>query len=153
MSETLNRRDMIKGAVLASAALGTTISATAVKASDDSHQHHHHHEHNKNKHVVKAAMKCLADGQACLDHCFQLFADGDTSVAKCAESVTEMISMVTALHQMASYRSTHLKSLAKVCAAVCKDCQKECEKHDEHVECKACAESCKDCIEACESIV
>lgn len=154
MPETLNRRDLIKSAMLASAAIGATVSAKSVIAGDDKHDHHAHHAKNKNTKVVDTALVCLKDGQACLDHCFILLKDGDTSMAKCAETVTEMLVMCDALAKMASYQSPHLKAFAKVCAAVCEDCKDECDEHaDDHVECKQCSESCEDCIKACENIV
>lgn len=153
MSQTLNRRQLIKGAVAASAVMGAALSTKSAIAGDDKHDHHAHHAKNKNKNVVEAALECQEDGQACLDHCFILLKDGDTSIAKCAETVTEMLVMCEALAKMASYQSSHLKDFAKVCAAVCKDCKDECEEHsDKHVECKECAESCEECIKACENI-
>ncbi len=75
-------------------------------------------------------------------------------MAKCAETVTEMLVLCDGLSKMASYQSSHLKKLAKVCVAVCKDCKYECEKRsDKHAACKACEDSCGDCIDACEKIV
>jgi Cys-rich four helix bundle protein (predicted Tat secretion target) len=139
------RRDLLKGAIAVSAA--TMISSTAQASSN------HHHHSNPNAGLVDTALDCLKTGQACLDHCFALFKQGDTSVADCADKVTEMLAMCTALSQMASYQSKHLASLAKLCAAVCKDCKKECDKHaKKHAACKACAESCEKCIKECEKI-
>ena len=153
MSQTLNRRDLIKGALAASAIAGSALSAKSAVAADDKNDHHAHHAKNKNENVVDTALVCMKDGQACLDHCFILLKDGDKEMASCAESVTEMLVMCDGLAKMASYRSPHLKDFAKVCAAVCKDCQDECEKHsDKHVECKQCADSCADCIKACDNI-
>ncbi len=150
MPQTINRRDLIKNAMAASVAIGATVSATSAISSEDRHKHH---SKNKNQDIIDTALICLKDGQACLDHCFELLKDGDTNIAKCAESVTEMLVMCDGLSKMASYRSPHLKDFAEVCAAVCKDCQKECEKHaDKHVECKKCAESCADCIDACKEV-
>ena len=153
MSQTLNRRDLIKGALAASAVAGSALSAKHAIAADDKNDHHAHHAKNKNENVVDTALTCLKDGQACLDHCFILLKDGDKEMARCAETVTEMLVMCDSLAKMASYRSPHLKDFAKVCAAVCKDCQDECEKHsDKHVECKQCEDSCKECIDACKNI-
>lgn len=152
MPQTMNRRNLIKNAMVASAAIGATLSAQAVSASEKKHDHSSHTK-NKNDHVIDAALSCLKDGQACVDHCFELLKSGNTSIAKCAETVTEMLVMCDGLAKMASYRSTHLKAFAKVCAAVCEDCKKECEKHaDKHAECKKCADSCGDCIDACKNI-
>ena len=150
MSQTFNRRDLIKNAVVASTVVGATLSAKSSLASESKH---HHHAENKNQTAIDAALHCVKSGQLCMDHCIELFKNGDTSVAKCADTVNEMLAMCTALSQMAAYRSSHLKDFAKVCAAVCEDCKKECEKHsDKHVECKDCADSCGDCIDACKNI-
>jgi Cys-rich four helix bundle protein (predicted Tat secretion target) len=137
------RRDLLKGAIAVSAA--TMISGTA--------QASNHHQSNPNAGLVDTALDCVKKGQACLDHCIKLFKKGDTSVADCADKVTEMLAMCTALSQMASYQSKHLAKFAKVCAAVCRDCKKACDEHaKKHAACKACAESCEKCIKACEKI-
>lgn len=143
-----SRRDLLKGAVVASA---TMASSTVFGSSD--HDHGSMHHNNSNTDLVDTALDCMKTGQACLDHCIDLFKQGNTSVADCADKVTEMLAMCNALSQMASYQSKHLAQVAKVCAAVCKDCKKACDKHaDKHQACKACAESCEDCIKACEKI-
>lgn len=141
-----SRRDLLKGAIAASAA--TMASGTVLAGTG--HQHHDHI--NSNTALIDTSMDCLKKGQACLDHCFELLKKGDNSIAECADKVNEMLVMCTALSQMASYQSKHLKELAKVCVAACKDCKKECDKHDKHAECKACSDSCADCIKACEKI-
>lgn len=138
------RRDLLKGAVVASAAMA---SGTVFGSSN------HHHHSNSNTELVDTALDCIKTGQACLDHCFELFKQGDNSVAECADTVNEMLAMCTALTQMASSQSKHLAEVAKVCAAVCRDCKKACEKHaKKHKSCKACAESCEKCIKACEKV-
>lgn len=111
--------------------------------------HSHMHHGNPNSAVIDTALDCLKNGQACLDHCIELFKMGDNSVANCADKVTEMLAMCTALSQMASYNSMHLAKFAKVCAAVRKDCKKACDKHKA---CKDCSDSCKKCIKECEKI-
>ncbi len=142
------RRDLLKGAVVATAAMATGASSSVMGSS-----HEHMHHGNPNTGLVDTALDCVKTGQACLDHCIDLFKMGDTSVADCADKVTEMLAMCNALSQMASYQSKHLAAVAKVCAAVCKDCKKACDKHaDKHEACKACAESCEECIKACEKI-
>ena len=140
------RRDLLKGAVVASATMAT---GTVFGSSGHDHMNHK----NPNSGLVDTALDCMKTGQACLDHCIDLFKQGDTSVADCADKVTEMLAMCNALSQMASYKSKHLAKLAKVCAAVCKDCKKACEEHaKKHKACKDCAASCDDCIKACEKI-
>lgn len=142
-----SRRDLLKGAVAASAAMAST---TVFGAKMD---HSHMNHGNPNSAVIDTALDCLKNGQACLDHCIELFKMGDNSVANCADKVTEMLAMCTALSQMASYNSKHLAKFAKVCAAVCKDCKKACDEHaDKHKACKDCSDSCKKCIKECEKI-
>lgn len=120
------RRDLLKGAVVASATMAT---GTVFGSSGHDHMNHE----NPNSGLVDTALDCMKTGQACLDHCIDLFKSRDTSVAGCPDKVT---AMCNALSQMASYKSKHLANLAKVCAAVCKDCKKACD----------------DCIKACEKI-
>lgn len=145
-----SRRDMLAGA----AAVAATLAAgTAFAASDKAPVSHHHHGMNKNTAIIDAALDCVKKGQACNDHCINLVKAGDTSIAACMDTVTEMLAMCTALSQMASSQSRHLTALTKVCIAVCEDCEKECRKHEnKHAECKACAESCHACIEACKKV-
>lgn len=144
------RRALLKGAVVASAAIAAGSSSSVFAAK---HDHSHMQHGNPNSEVIDATMSCMKNGQACLDHCIELFKAGDTSVANCADKVTEMLAMCTAMSQMASYQSRHLAKLAKVCIETCKDCKKACEEHaDKHQACKNCAESCKECIKACEKI-
>ncbi|MDH5446253.1 MAG: four-helix bundle copper-binding protein [Gammaproteobacteria bacterium] len=141
----LTRREVLlgTGAVLASAGIPNAFAA-------DGHHHGHQGKHSK---LIESALHCMRDGEACLDHCMQFFKKGDTSMAACAESVTELVAMCTALQKMASYDSKHLGKLASVCMKVCKDCEKECNKHaKKHEVCAACARSCKDCIKACKKI-
>jgi len=82
-----------------------------------------------------------------VQHCIELFKQGDTSVAECADTVQDMLASCTAMSQLASYNSPHLKKMLHVCIAVCEDCESACREHaDKHAECKACADSCEECI-------
>jgi len=142
-SANLTRRNIIQGAVAATlaAASGATLAAE------------HQHASNQCDSLVNAALSCVAKGNACMNHCFQLFKVGDKSVADCAESVNEMLSMCNALANLAANNSNHLIAFAQVCSAVCEDCEKECRKHENHhAECKACAESCAECITECNKL-
>ncbi len=144
----INRRKALQGML---AVMATTGSGLAFAGMNPEHAHH---AANKQQAVIDSALDCVKTGEACLDHCIELFKGGDTSVAECADTVNEMLAMCTALSRMASYRSHHLKDLARVCLEVCKDCEKECRKHaDKHAECKACADSCKQCIKECKKII
>ena len=137
--ESLERRKVLTSAGVVAAA--TAVSPTLVFA-DSEHKHHESAQTN----LVDTALDCVKSGQACIDHCIELFKSGDTSVAKCADTVQEMLAICTALSQFASYQSKYLHDLAKVCIEVCGDCEKECRKHAEkHAACKACADSCEEC--------
>lgn len=144
--ENKDRRNMLLGATAIAASL---VTESSIAASGHKHVHHA----NKNTAIIDAALDCLKTGQACNDHCIELIKSGDTSIANCMDSLTESLAMCDALAQMASYQSSHLAAVTKVCISVCEDCEKECRKHeDDHAECKACADSCKDCIKACKEI-
>jgi Cys-rich four helix bundle protein (predicted Tat secretion target) len=105
-----------------------------------------------NKKLIDTSSDCIKTGQACIAHCFDAFAAGDTSLAACARSVDQMMSVCGALQKLASAGSSNLPGLAKVALAICDDCERECRKHaDHHDTCKACADACKNCAEACRS--
>ena len=149
---SLARRQLLTGAGVALVA-GTFGGVTAAGAAEHAHDHGHHHATMDagRMRVVDHAMACIKDGQICVQHCIDLFKAGDTSVADCADSVQEMLASCTAMAQLATYDSRHLKDLMRVCIGVCEDCEKECRKHeDKHAECKACADSCADCIKVCQ---
>ncbi len=145
--ESLDRRKLLigAGAIISAASAGTVLAA-------DGHQMHSGHQMDTG--LVDTALNCVKNGHACIDHCLQLFKVGDTSVAECADKVQEMLAMCTALSQLASYQSRHLKSLARVCIDVCLDCEVECRKHASmHAVCKACADACAECVEACHKVI
>jgi Cys-rich four helix bundle protein (predicted Tat secretion target) len=146
--ETKSRRNLLKGLVAASA-----VMATGPVLSAQDHSHHAHHQMSKiNKALVDIANECAQHGDECIDHCIELFKSGDTSVAKCAETVNEMIVMCNALAKMGTYQSEQLVAVAKICIDVCQVCADECSKHSKHPQCKACEESCLECIEECKKI-
>lgn len=141
----LTRRELLMGtgAMLAAAGVPNAFAESG----------HHHGVHGKNTDVIESNLHCIRDGEACLAHCLGLFKKGDTSVADCADAVTEMLAMCTAMQKMASYDSKYLGQLASVCIKTCRQCEKECNKHaKKHEACAACARSCKDCIKACKKI-
>ena len=143
--ENKDRRNILLGA--------TAIAASLVTESSIASDHKHVHHKNKNTAIIDAALDCIKTGQACNDHCIELIKSGDTSIANCMDVLTESLAMCDALAQMASYQSSYLPEVAKICISVCEDCEKECRKHeDDHAECKACADSCKECIKACKEI-
>jgi Cys-rich four helix bundle protein (predicted Tat secretion target) len=127
------------------------VAAPALAAEDHSaHMHAAAGAAPANKKLIDTASDCIKTGQACIAHCLQSFAAGDTSLAGCAKSVDEMLSVCATLEKLASAGSPNLTAMAKVALAVCEDCEKECRKHaDKHDTCKACADACKACGDAC----
>jgi len=139
----MNRRDVL------GAAIG---GASLVMAVDKVFAEEHQHEHGASAHasLSEAARHCVSSGDACMSHCLQLFARGDTTTAACAKSVYQMSAICEALARLASTNSERLAEFAKIAHAVCLDCEKECRKHEnEHAICKTCAESCAACAEEC----
>ncbi len=143
-----SRRKLLKGMVATTAVL-----ASAPLLAKNEHSHHHHMG-KLNKTLISIANECAQHGDECIDHCIELFKSGDTSVAKCAETVNEMIVMCRALAKMATYQSEQLVAVAKICIDVCQVCADECGKHaKKHQQCKSCEQSCLECIEECKKIV
>jgi len=145
------RRDVLKGlgALAAVATAGVSRNALA-SSTQHNHQHHAHTVDLGRQRVIDHAMDCIKKGEACNQHCIDLFKAGDTTVANCADSIQEMLASCTAMAKLAAYDSKHLKAMMKVCIGACEDCEAECKKHaDKHAECKACADSCADCIRVC----
>lgn len=147
-SETKSRRNLLKGLLATSA-----VMAAAPVLSAQDHSHHHHNMTKINKALVNIANECTQHGDECIDHCIELFKSGDTTVARCAETVNEMIVMCHALAKMGTYQSDQLVAVAKICIDVCEVCAEECGKHSKHPQCKACEKSCLECIEECKKII
>ncbi|MDH5485477.1 MAG: four-helix bundle copper-binding protein [Gammaproteobacteria bacterium] len=146
-----SRRHMILGATAMATAAGLGLSGTASAAMD--HNHMHAIPAGRQK-IIDSTLDCVKAGQACIQHCIDMFKMKDTSMAECADTVQEMLATCTAMSQMASYDSKHLKEFASLCIKVCKDCKKSCDIHaDTHAACKACAESCADCIKSCKAYI
>ena len=142
------RRRLLMGAGAAAVAVAAGNSAFAATGHE-----HHHPGGGANEGVIDSSLACVKTGQACLDHCIELFKQGDTSVAECADTVQEMLAACTALSQLASANSRHLGAMAKVCIGICEDCEKACREHeDKHPACKACADACKTCIDECKKV-
>lgn len=147
-----SRRNIILGATAVAATAGLGFTAEAEASMD--HKHIHHAIPEKRQKVINASLQCVKDGQACAQHCIEMFKMKDTSMANCSDNVHQMLATCTAMSQLASFNSKHLKDFAKVCIKVCEDCKDACDEHaDKHVECKACSDSCKDCIKACENYI
>lgn len=145
----INRRDFIAAASSVAAVGMVAVPGNAVADDDEPHRHRRHHE-PKHLDLIEAALDCVAKGQACIGHCLDLMASGDTSVAECAKSVNLMTPFCDSFARFAVADSVMLKDMAQMCLKVCDDCEKACHEHeDEHVECYECAEACRNSIRAC----
>lgn len=145
----VNRREFIDAASSVAALGMVAVSSNALADNDDEHSHRKDHE-TRHRDLVEAALECVARGQACISHCLDLMASGDTSVAECARSVNLMTPFCDSFARFAIADSKHLKDMAKMCIKVCEDGEKVCREHeDKHVECYECAQACKNSIEEC----
>jgi Cys-rich four helix bundle protein (predicted Tat secretion target) len=143
----MDRRTALTGAATLMAA---AIAGTARAA--DEHQAHQHGAAAAGS-LAGAASDCLQKGQVCLDHCLMLLGTGDTAMAGCARSVTEMKAICGALQQLANSGSKYLGRVAAVAKTACLDCAAECRKHAEkHAPCKDCMDSCEACARECEKV-
>lgn len=145
------RRSLLLGAAAVASIGGLGMAGAAAAAAEGhDHGHHQHGVEDARQRVIHEAMHCVMRGQACMDHCIELFKKGDTSTAGCADLVQEVVAACGALIQLASCDSRHLKGMVQVCVGICEDCEKECRKHEgKHAACKECAESCAACVLAC----
>jgi Cys-rich four helix bundle protein (predicted Tat secretion target) len=140
----MDRREAVMGTGL----LALASLAGAAKAAAEESPHVHHGAHHKA--LADAAGTCVATGQACLDHCLELMGNGHKELAACAKSVTQMLSLCSALQNLANQDSKYLVKLANVTLDACLDCEEECKKHaDKHEACKRCGESCAACAKEC----
>lgn len=148
-------------------ALGSAVAlaaATEAFAQDAPPAEHSHHDHpaaaggggsvsGKYKALADSSAHCVMTGEACLTHCLNTFATGDTSLAGCAKQVRQLASVCRAMQDIALSESSHVAILSKAVLAICTDCEAECRKHAaHHAECKACADACVACADECRKI-
>ena len=151
------RRDLLIGAMAITTLSGLSALGQAraeepgqARAEEPGHEHHQHTMDQGRMRVIEHATDCVMKGEICIEHCLRLFKAGDTTVAECAATTHEMLASCTAMRQLATLDSRHLKDFMRVCVGVCEDCEKACREHEnKHAECKACADSCADCIRVC----
>jgi Cys-rich four helix bundle protein (predicted Tat secretion target) len=94
--------------------------------------------------LARAASGCVRAGEACLQHCLDLLAKGETGLGDCAKMVTQMLAVCRAVGPIADARGKYLPAMARLCLTVCTDCEEVCRKHAEHhAVCKACADACE----------
>ncbi|MGO9357209.1 MAG: four-helix bundle copper-binding protein [Xanthobacteraceae bacterium] len=158
-SLTMSRRRLITATVGTGVALSAMATFSRSATAADEHAGHGDHMmmHDDAAHhqpLIDAALACVNRGDVCLDHCFKLLGEGDTSMKTCVRTVSAMLPMYAALARFAALDAPRLKDLARVCIDVCSDCEAECRKHqDHHAACRACAESCADCIKECKVLI
>lgn len=144
----MNRRELLLGAA-AMAAVAT--SGRVFAAEHDAHEHHHEMGARNNS-LIAAASDCVLKAQICLQHCLVLLGQGDTSMAACAKSATQVEAVCGALQKLAAAEAKNLPQMAKLAMDVCKACEEECKKTEKHPECKACMEACAACYRECKKI-
>jgi Cys-rich four helix bundle protein (predicted Tat secretion target) len=146
----MDRRDALFGTgLLALSALATMERASAQESAPAETPHSHH-----GSALADAAGDCMSKGQVCVSHCIGLLGKGNKDLAACATSVSQMLSLCSALQQLANQNSRYLPALARVALDACNDCEAECKKHaDKHEPCKACMESCRACANECRAVL
>ena len=145
----ISRRKILSGAGAIGAALA---SGLAFGADGSSHEHAHHAPRHTD--ALDAANQCSQTGRLCLAHCLVSFEEGDTSLATCARSVHNMISLCDAFAAQVASNSKYIGGIATVCRTACADCEKECRKHEDvHVECRQCAEACAKLVAAIDEMI
>jgi Cys-rich four helix bundle protein (predicted Tat secretion target) len=147
----MQRRNFVQGGGVAALAVAADIALAQAKAVDHSM---HVHGTNAQSKLAQSASTCVLDGQACVAHCLVLLGGGDSSIAECAKSVSQMMAICSALQSLAAQQSKYTAAQAKVANDVCLACEKECRKHEgKHAECKACADSCAACAKECKALI
>jgi len=145
MTVGLSRRDVLAGA------RGLLVGAASSGEADAAE--HDHGASPAHARLAEAALGCIKDGEACLQHCLQAFQGGDTTLARCAARVQDMLPVCAAMVRLATSRSERAAAYAEICATICRDCEAECRKHEaEHPACKACGDACARVIAACDAL-
>jgi Cys-rich four helix bundle protein (predicted Tat secretion target) len=114
--------------------------------------HNHQAMASRNDKLIAAAADCVLKANLCLQHCLDLLGQGDTSMAACAKSSSQVAAVCSALQQLAMADSRHLPKLARAAMDICKECEEECRKTEKHPECLACKDACAACYAECKKI-
>lgn len=103
--------------------------------------------------LSSALGRCLAAAYACREHCQAMLEKGDTMMAACMRTVSDMIPLCEATQKLAASKSRHLKRAVAVCLDACIECEAECKKHASMSDvCKTCLDACTACIAACKKV-
>lgn len=110
--------------------------------------HDGHDDHLSPAHaVLSASGACARTGQLCLAHCLVVLGQGDTTIAECAQAVSDMLAVNRAVAELAAAGSRHLKAQLAVAIEVNERCKVACDTHaDKHPTCRDCAEACGDAL-------
>ena len=148
-TRAISRRSVLSTAGALGAAFAGGLAAAA-----DGPGHKHADHAPSHPAALDAANHCSQTARLCLSHCLVSFEEGDTTLAACARSVHNMISLCDAFAAQVASNSRYIEGIAKVCRTCCVDCEKECRKHeDDHVECKQCADACLELISAIDEMM
>lgn len=161
MNNPLNRRDFIGNATVLATASAAALMTGVAFAADSNKDHAHHPGHSgmtpalgpKEATLLHASSDCYTKAELCQQHCLDMMATGDTTLAACAQSVREILIYCDALTKATARRSVHVKELARIAAQACDDCEKECHKHEDMAVCKSCGDACVECSKACKAIL
>lgn len=141
----MERRDLLAGMSALS-----VLSAVTPLYGQDANQHSH--APGKNDAVIRTASECETTGEVCLNHCIEILAQGDKSLALCAKRSNELISVCRALAAIAAQDAPSFATLAALAEEVCKRCEAECRKFPQHPQCLACADACVACATECKKV-
>jgi len=144
----MDRRELLLGG----AALAMAATTGHAFASGHTAHEHQHNAATGNAGLIAAAADCVVKAQACLQHCLVLLGEGDTSMAACAKTASQVEAACEALQKLAAAGAKSLPLFARAAMEVCQACAEECKKTAKHPECKACGEACAVCFQACKKI-
>jgi Cys-rich four helix bundle protein (predicted Tat secretion target) len=173
MTQMPSRRSIVTGAatVAAAAAFTAVANAKSPKGSGGSMPMDHSHmssmpgmDHMSHgagfeltrdeKRVVAALSECQAAGEACLSHCIESLASGDTSLAACARSVRVMLAICRAAQLTVETHSSFAGQQLALCRDACSACETECAPHKQHHDtCRACASACREAMDAIDRLL
>jgi Cys-rich four helix bundle protein (predicted Tat secretion target) len=113
----------------------------------------HEHVTGRFAALVASAAHCSQAGAVCLAHCHVRLAEGETALAACASSVSQLLAACDAMVTLASLDSQYVPAFAAVLHTICVDCEAECRKHPQHPQCVACGDACAECAEQCQAVM
>ncbi len=146
----MNRRDALltSGAMVVSASLGAIACGTRAAIAQAPHG-----QTPGDPALIDASFDCLKLGEACYEHIVMTLSSGDTSMAECMRTVTDMLAVMGAVSKLATANSKSLPTAAKLAIETCGACEVSCRKHAEmHVVCRDCADACLRTVNAAKKV-